>query len=177
MPALAETRKRLGITIAAMVLACIAAVAVLFSPLVQERSDDIAQLTNMERMKQQQVNRVGNIDQKITSAGQQIANFYQNRLPYRDSSISENLGKIATESGVKLEAVKYSPKEEVPAGLRPMEIDASLSGPYPQLARFLNAVERNQQIFFIVDSVDLGGEQNNEVRLQVKLRTFMRAGA
>ena len=177
MSALAETRKRVGIAFAFMALACIAAVAVLFSPLVQERSDDIAQLTNLERMKQQQVNHVGNIDQKIASAGQQISAFYQNRLPSRDSSISDNLGKLATESGVRLEAVRYLSKDEVPAGLRPVEIDASLSGQYPQLAHFLNSVERNQPVFFIVDSVDLGGEQNTVVRLQVKLRTFLRAGA
>jgi len=177
MPALAETRKRLGITFAAMGLVCAIAVAVLFSPLVQERADDISQLRTQQHMKQMQVNKVGDIDQKIASAGQQIAAFYKDRLPVRDSAISDNLGKIAAESGVKLESVKYSPKDVVPAGLRPVEIDASLSGQYPQLARFLNSVERNQPVFFIVDSIELGGEQNTGVKLQVKLRTFVRAGA
>ncbi|HEY2361573.1 MAG TPA: GspMb/PilO family protein [Candidatus Angelobacter sp.] len=177
MPALAETRKRLGIAFGAMGLGCVIAVAVLFSPLVQERADDISQLRSQQSMKQLQVNKVGDIDQKIASASQQISAFYQNRIPVRDSAISDNLDKIAAESGVKLEQIRYSTKDLVPAGLRPMEIEANLSGQYPQLAHFLNSVERNQPVFFIVDSIELGGEQNTGVRLQVKLRTFVRAGA
>jgi len=177
MPALAETRKRLGIAFAAMGLLCVVAVVILFSPLVQERADEINRLQAQEIIKQQQVNRVGDIDQKIASAGQQISSFFNNRLSSRDSAISDNLGKMATESGVKLEQVKYEPKDMVPAGLRPVEIEANLSGQYPQLARFLNSVERNQPIFFIVSSVDLGGEQGGVVKLQVKLRTFVWAGA
>ncbi len=177
MPGLRETRKRLVIAFAAMALLCLIAIAILFSPLVQERRDEITQLKLQEKMKQQQVNRVGDIDQKISSASQQISAFFKDRLPSRDSAISDNLGKVAAESGVKLEQVKYSPKDAVAAGLRPVEIEASLSGQYPQLARFLNSVERNQPVFFIVDSIDLGGEQNNIVKLQVKLRTFERGGA
>jgi Tfp pilus assembly protein PilO len=177
MPALAETRKRVWIAFAAMALICIVAVAVLFSPLVQERADDISQLRGQQNVKQAEVNKVGDIDQKIATASKQISAFYQNRIPTRDSAISDSLGKMAAESGVKLDQVRYSPKEMVPAGLRPMEIEANLSGQYPQLARFLNAVERNQPVFFIVDSIQLGGEQNTGVRLQIKLRTFVRAGA
>jgi Tfp pilus assembly protein PilO len=177
MAALTETRKRLGIVFAAMASLCVIAVAVLLSPLVQERSDEISQLRSQQSMKQIQVNKVGDIDQKIASASQQIAGFTKDRIPVRDSAISDNLGKIATESGVRLESVKYSPKDLVPAGLRPVEIEANLSGQYPQIARFLNSVERNQPVFFIVDSIQLGGEQNAGVKLQVKLRTFVRAGA
>jgi len=177
MPALAATRKRLGVTFAVLALACVVALAILFSSLVQERSDEIIQLQLQRSQKQQQVDRVGDIDKKIGEAGKQIADFYKDRLPARYSAISENLGKLASDSGVKLEQVKYGPKDAVPAGLRPVELEASLSGQYPQLARFLNSLERNQPVFFIVDSVDLGGEQNNVVKLQVKLRTFLRAGA
>jgi len=177
MPALVETRKRVGIAFATMGVVCVAAVVVLFSPLVQERAEDIAQLRSQQSVKQLQVNKIGDIDQKISSASQQISAFYQGRIPARDSAISDSLGKIVQESGVRLDQVKYSPKDMVPAGLRPMEIEANLSGQYPQLVRFLNSVERNQPVFFIVDSIELGGEQSVGVRLRVKLRTFVRTGA
>src|SRR3954451_21751220 len=163
MPSLEATRKRLGIAFAVMAVLCVVALVILFSPLVQERADEIMQLRAQQSMKQQQVSRIGDIDQKISAAGQQIAAFYQSRLSARDSAVSDNLGKIAADSGVKLEQVKYTPKETVPAGLRPVEIEANLSGQYPQLARFLNSVERNQPVFFIVDSIDLGGEQSGIV--------------
>ena len=168
MSALAETRKRLWIAFAAMAVVCLIALAVLFSPLVQERSDDITQLRSQQNVKQLQVNKVGDIDQKIASASKQIATFYENRIPVRDSSISDSLGKMAAESGVKLEQVRYLPKEVVPAGLRPVQIEANLSGQYPQLARFLNSVERNQPVFFIVDSIELGGEQFFAQRLDLR---------
>ena len=96
MAALTETRKRLGIAFAAMASLCVIAVAVLLSPLVQERSDEISQLRSQQSMKQIQVNKVGDIDQKIASASQQIAGFTKDRIPVRDSAISDNLGKIAT---------------------------------------------------------------------------------
>ncbi|HSS98479.1 MAG TPA: GspMb/PilO family protein, partial [Terriglobales bacterium] len=141
------------------------------------RSNKRTSVRSQQSMKQLQVNKVGDMDQKIASASQQITAFYQSRIPVRDSVIADSLSKIAQESGVRLEQVKYSPKDTVPAGLRPMEIEANLSGQYPQLARFLNSVERNQPVFFVVDSIELAGEQTAGVKLQVKLRTFVRAGA
>ena len=152
--------------------------AVLFSPLVgseKARLDELGQLRVQLHQKQQQVERVGDIDKKIATAGQQIDSFYKDRLPARYSAISENLGKLANDNGVRLEQAKYDSKGSGITGLNPVEVDASFSGQYPQLARFLNALERDQ-VFFVVDSVDLVGEQNNAVKLQMKLRTFLKTG-
>ncbi len=179
MPALTDTRKRLSIWIAAFVLVDLIALGVLFSPLVgseKERGDELQQLTIQAKQKRQEVERVGDIDKKIALATQQIDTFYKDRLPLRDSAVSDALGKLAAESGVKLEQVKYDPQDAVSAGLRPLAVEANLSGDYPQLARFLNSLERSQ-LFFIVDGVDFTGQQNNAVRLQMKLRTFLKASA
>ncbi len=178
MPALTETRKRLSIWLAALLLVDVIALVVLFSPLVgseKERGAELQQLTVQLKQRRQEVERVGDIDKKISLATQQIDSFYRDRLPMRDSAVSDALGKLAADSGVKLEQVKYDPKDAA-AGLRPLEVDASLSGDYPQLARFLNSLERSQ-LFFIVDGVDFSGQQNNVVRLQMKLRTFLKASA
>ena len=177
MAVLTETRKRLVMGFAALMIVDVLALVVLFSPLVgseKERGDQLQQLNIQLKQKRQEVERVGDIDKKIALAAQQIDAFYKDRLPNRDSAVSDSLGKLAAESGVKLEQVKYDPKEGSSAGLRPLQVEASLSGDYPQLARFLNALERNQ-VFFIVDGVDLTGEQNNVVKLQMKLRTFLKA--
>jgi type IV pilus assembly protein PilO len=81
---------------------------------------------------------------------------------------------VAAQSGVKITEVKYKVKDPEPVGLRPMEIEASLSGDYLQLVRFINALERDQ-LFFIIDSVQLGGEQGGVVKLQMKMQTFLKA--
>jgi type IV pilus assembly protein PilO len=176
---LTETRQRLMIAIGGLVLIDIIALVVLFSPLVgseKDRLEELDQLRVQSRQKQMEVERVGDIDKKIVLASQQIDTFYKDRLSARDSSVSESLSKLASQSGVKLEQVKYTPADKDTVGLLPVEVEANLTGDYPQLARFLNSLERSQ-LFFIVDSVDLGGEQNNIVKLQMKLRTFVKTGA
>jgi hypothetical protein len=64
----------------------------------------------------------------------------------------------------------------VPVGLVPVEVEANLGGGYLQLVRFVNSLERDD-LFFIVESVDLGGEQGDTVKLHMKLRTYLRTGA
>jgi hypothetical protein len=40
--------------------------------------------------------------------------------------------------------------------------------------RFINSLERDP-LFFIIDSVELGGEQGGVVKLQLKLETYQKA--
>lgn len=59
--------------------------------------------------------------------------------------------------------------------LQPVEMEADLSGNYVALAKFINALERDD-MFFIISSVELGGEQTGPIKLQMKLETYLRAG-
>ena len=54
-------------------------------------------------------------------------------------------------------------------------MEADLAGNYVALARFINALERDET-FFIINSVTLGGEQTGPVKLQMKLETYLKAG-
>src|SRR5207302_1784094 len=67
-------------------------------------------------------------------------------------------------------------KDPEPVGLRPVEIEADFAGDYLQLVRFINSLER-APLFFIINSIELGGEQAGVVRLQLKLQTYLRASA
>ncbi len=98
------------------------------------------------------------------------------RLPGQDSAISEALANLSKQSGVKIGEVKYRAKDPEPVGLRPVEIEADFSGDYLQLVRFINSLER-APLFFIINSIELGGEQAGVVRLQLKLQTYLRASA
>ena len=57
-----------------------------------------------------------------------------------------------------------------------MQMEAALSGSYTSLAKFINALERDE-IFFIIDSVDLGGQPQGPVKLSVKLEAYLKAGS
>lgn len=177
MPDLRDTRRKLKIAIGAMLGLDVIAAAVLFSPLVgstESRRQHMTDLWKELQSKTKQVEPLRGLDKKVVLAKQQIDGFYKDRLPAQDSAISAALGKIATQSGVKIGQLKYNLKDADATGLRPMYIEAELSGDYLQLVRFINALERDK-IFFIIDSVDLGGEQAGVVKLGMKLETYFKS--
>jgi type IV pilus assembly protein PilO len=179
MPDLKNTRRKLKIAITSLVLVDVAAAAVLFSPLVgseRGRREQLEQLWRELQWKTREVEPLRGLDKKVVLARQQIDNFYKDRLPGKDSTISEDLSRLAVQGGVKIGQIKYKVKEAEPVGLRPVQIEADFSGDYLQLVRFINSLER-EQLFFIIDSVELGGEQGGVVKLQMKLETYLKTGA
>jgi type IV pilus assembly protein PilO len=179
MPDLRETRHKVRIALAALAAADVIMMAVFFSPLIGSQGSRRQQLDQAWRELQQKTREVEplrGLDKKIPIARKQIDQFYAQRLPSQDSAISTDLGKVAAQSGVRIGSIKYVMKDAETVGVRRMEIEADLSGDYLQLVRFINALERNQ-MFFLVDSVGLGGEQSGVVKLQLKLETYLKTGA
>ena len=178
MPDLRDTRRKVKIALAALAAADVIMIAVFFSPLIGSQTSRRQQLDQAWRELQQKtrdVEPMRGLDKKIPIARKQIDEFYAQRLPAQNSAISADLGKVAVESGVKIGSIKYSMKDAEVVGVRRMEIDADLAGGYLQLVRFINALERDQ-MFFLVDSVGLGGEQSGVVKLQLKLETYLKTG-
>jgi hypothetical protein len=179
MPDLRDTRRRVKITLAILVLADVAAAGVLLSPLVgseRSRNEEMKQLWKELQVRTREVEPLRGLDKKIVVARQQIDDFYKNRLPAQDSAISQEVGKLASQSGVKIGGIKYTSKDPEQVGLRRVVVEADLSGEYLQLVRFINALERDN-LLFIIDSVELGGAQGGAVKLQMRLETYLKAGA
>ena len=179
MPDLQTTRRKLKTAFIALAAVNVAAVGVLLSPLAgsqRARRQQMDSLWKDLQQKTRQVEPLRGMDKKITLAQQQIDTFYKDRLPARDSAIVETLYRMAAQSGVKINGLKETPKDPEPVGLRPIEVDAELTGNYLQLVRYVNSLERDQ-VFFIVNSVELGGQQGGVVKLQIKLETFLKTGS
>ena len=70
--------------------------------------------------------------------------------------------------------MKYDEKDAAIEGLRKLNIEITLSGAYLQEVKFINALERDK-MFFLIDGVNLAEQQGN-VRLQLKLETYLRGG-
>lgn len=180
MADLRQTRKNLRIAIGILILVDLAAIGVLFSPWVGSavsRRVQQDQLWRELQIKTRQVEPLRGMDTKILLAHKEINDFYQERFPSQDYVISETLGKLATQNGVQMGAVKYKMDDELPIGLRPIEIEGDFSGGYLQLMKFINATERSR-LFFLIDSVDFAGEpqQQGNVQVRLKLETYMRSG-
>jgi type IV pilus assembly protein PilO len=179
MPDLKDSRRKVKIALAALVAVDVIAIVVFFSPLVgsqASRREQLDQAWKELQQKTRDVEPLRGLDKKIPVARKQIAEFYAQRLPAQDSAISADLGKVASQTGVRIENIKYGMKDPDTLGVRRVEVEADLAGDYLQLVRFVNALERNQ-LFFLVDSVVLGGEQNGVVKLQLKLETYLKTGA
>ena len=87
-----------------------------------------------------------------------------------------NWAKLAQANGVRILQVKYKEEDPETSGIVPVEIEGDFSGDYLQLARFINALERSK-LFYMVDSVGLAGESTGPVKLEVKLHSYLKAGA
>jgi len=181
MPDLRQTRKSIKTALAVLLGVDVVALVVLFSPLVgstESRRLELNQLWSELQVKTRQIEPLTNLPDKVHTADRQITDFYKKRFPTQDSQIATEFGKLAAANGVTIEAAKYpvDVKDEEVGRLYPVELDADLSGNYKSLATFINALERND-MFFLINSINLAGEQKGPIKLQMKLETYLKAGA
>ena len=178
MPDLRQTRKKITTALMIMGVVDLLALVVYVSPLVgsaETRKQNIAQLQGELTAKTKQVAPLKDLPDKVRLANREIAEFYKKRIPQQDSQIPAEFGKLANENGVAIEQVRYKLGEDTIGNLQPVELDADLGGNYTALARFINALERDD-MFFVINSITLGGEQQGPVKLNLKLEAFLRMG-
>jgi type IV pilus assembly protein PilO len=176
MPDLTRTRHKLKVAAIAMLSLDAIAAVLFFSPLVGSsvsRKEELQRLTMEQRQKTRQVEPLRGLDKKVALAKSEIDQFYRERIPSRESVISDEMGKLATENGVKLGQVKYETKEPEQVGLTPVLMEANCQGDYLHVVRFVNALERSKT-FFLVNTVVLGDAQGGTVKLQMKVESYLR---
>jgi type IV pilus assembly protein PilO len=179
MPDLRRTRKNLKTALAIMAGVDLLAAVVYFSPLVgsaETRRQEMNSLQTELITKTRQVAPLKDLPQKVVLASHQITDFYKKRFPTQESQILTELGKLKDANGVTIDQGKYKVTEAEAGGLERVEIEADFAGSYTSLARFINALERDE-MFFIINSVTLGGQQQGPVKLGVKLETYLKAGS
>jgi Tfp pilus assembly protein PilO len=179
MPDLRQTRKNIKIALAVLLGIDVVAVALLFSPLVgstESRRLELNRLWSELQTKTRQVEPLKDLDKKVVTANGQIAEFYKKRFPTQDSQIATQFGKLATASGVTIEQAKYKQGDSEIERLLPVEVEADLSGSYISLAKFINALERDDTLF-VINSITLAGEPTGPIKLTMKVETYLKAGA
>ena len=178
MPDLRHTRKKLKLTLAVLGGVDLLAAILYFSPLVgsaESRRMELNQLQAELTAKTRQVAPLKDLPEKVEIAKGQISSFYNHRFASQNSQIYTELGKVEAATGVKIDQVRYKPAETTSNGLLPIEMEADLSGSYTSLAHFINAIERDE-MFFVINTVTLGGEPQGAVKLSVKLEAYLKVG-
>ena len=177
MASIGEIRRKWMPALIGLVVLDLACVGYLLSPAGRSRQARVreyyelrAQLTK----KRQEVLPTRGMDQKLKQASQDITGFRDHRFPAQYSDVAEELGKLAADTGVRFAGLKYDEKEFSIEGLRKLNIEITLSGDYLQEVKFINGLERDK-MFFLIDGINLAEQQGN-VRLQLKLETYLRSG-
>lgn len=115
------------------------------------------------------------LDTKIQQAKKDQNAFYDNRFPASDSAVLKELGSLAIKNRVLLSREQYA-YGKLNQGVYETRMDASLSGDYTPIVRFINDLERDK-MFFIIDGIALSGQQSGLVNLRIRLTTFLRSPA
>jgi type IV pilus assembly protein PilO len=173
-----ELRKQARVLLIVLAVVDVAAAAILMSPVAGFRAAKLRQDEQIRKKWQDELHKalpVHDIDKKIQEARGQVTDFYQGRFPEVTSTVAVELGKVSDENNVKLSNVRYQADDETVEGLRRLQMDASLSGDYVKVVKFINALERDK-MFFLVDSVVLGEQQGGTVTLHLHLETYLRQG-
>jgi type IV pilus assembly protein PilO len=165
----------------------VAAIAVLLSPAGHSRQErqqayDSVRAQLMEKRREALPAR--DMDKKLEMARQEIASFYENRLPAHYSEISQSLNKLAQENHVQVLAIKYEPKPADISGLTMVQIGITVHGNYASQMEFMNALERSK-LLYVVNGISFGGTQPgpqqqgkgspDALNVQVSLNTYMRS--
>ncbi len=112
------------------------------------------------------------LDKRVEESRTRIHAFYEKRIPPNYSSIATRIGDLQVNSGVRLSRVQYTQGPPGP-DLTEISLDAGISGDYPQIMRFVNSLERDEN-FFVIRAMGLTGQQGGLVNLRLRVSTWLR---
>ncbi len=112
------------------------------------------------------------LDKRVEKSRAQMQSFYSKRIPPNYSTISGRIGELEVASGVRITRLQYAQGISGP-DLTEIAIESTISGEYPQVMRFINSLERDQN-FFLIRAMALAGQQGGQVNLRLSLSTWMR---
>jgi type IV pilus assembly protein PilO len=116
------------------------------------------------------------LDKKLEVSTADADAFYAKRLPYAVSEVAAELGALTKREGVHQTRTQYSyaPVLSGNDALTEVKMDASISGDYRPIMQFINATERDK-VFFVINNINLTGQQTGQVNLRLRLTTYLRA--
>lgn len=175
MPNLAPARNRFRTIAIALGVIAAAALLYLVTPLGSVKDARYKELNDAQRelmARRDQLAPLRGLPEKVKVSQGDIEKFRTERFAARFSVISSEIGKIAAKNNVTLSGVRYEAYEAALSPFQEVVIQADLSGNYGNVAKFINAVERNK-LFFVIEQIGLADEREGKVRLSLSLTTYM----
>ena len=136
------------------------------------RPEELAQLRQQERVAQMQAAPLRDLPEKVKDASQGAERFYDGRVAGADSAIVAELGELAQKADVRITRLQYGYAPAV-KDVTEVRMDASISGDYTPVMRFINSMERDR-MFFVINGLTLTGQQGGLVNLRLRVTTYLR---
>jgi Tfp pilus assembly protein PilO len=116
----------------------------------------------------------------MPSTQQDCDKFEKSLLPSNTgySAVTEELSEIARKTGLQFSSKNFHQKDVASRKLTEVELEASISGDYASVVKFLNGLQRSQNVY-VVDGLALSSENQaqgppNVLRLSLRMRTYFR---
>lgn len=178
MTSIQRMRRNFTVIFAVLGVICIALIVYLVWP----GSSRAAQRNEEQELKKElELKQLGaaplhGVDKKLADSSKQVDDLYKDRVANRWSVISERVQKIAQETGVSAQNIKYSADKTGLPDLQRIKIETTVSGDYSKIPRFINALERDKMLFLITQ-LSLNGQDGGVVQVQIKFDTFLKETA
>ena len=146
----------------------------------RQPQDELAILTRNRDLLKADITRAQDIRKKIPAIQQDCDKFEESLYPASKgySSVSAELDSIASKAGLIIDSTGFRQSEIKGRDLEQVEIDTVVDGSYVQVVRFLNGLQRAQNIY-AVEALDAKADSspggNGKVRVQIHLKTYFRA--
>jgi Type II secretion system (T2SS), protein M subtype b len=141
--------------------------------------DELAVLTRNRDLLRADITRAQEIRKKIPAIQEDCDNFEGSLYPASKgySSVSAELDSIASKSGLTIESSGFHQSDIKGRDLQQVEIDTVVDGSYSQVVRFLNGLQRSQNVYAVEAleaKADAAQGANGRVRVSMHIKTYFR---
>jgi type IV pilus assembly protein PilO len=141
---------------------------------------DVMVLTRNRDLLRADIARAQEIRQSIPDIKQDCDRFEQSLYPAASgySSVSAELGEIARKAGLQVEGGTFRQTDVKGRGLTEVQIDATVTGGYAAVVRFLNGLQRSSNVY-AVEGLSAKSELSQQgptgqVRVTMHIKTYFR---
>jgi Tfp pilus assembly protein PilO len=144
---------------------------------------ELANLTRNRDLLRADIKRGQDIRQKIPAIAKDCDQFEQSLAPESTgySQVSAELGAMAAKSGLQLESRTFKQEPVKGRGLTEVEIAADVSGSYDGVVKFLNALQRSNNVYAVEslaaksETGTSAAQRGGELRVSLHIKTYFRA--
>jgi Tfp pilus assembly protein PilO len=139
-------------------------------------ADQVRLLRRRRDLMAADIKRAADIRKSLPSVENDSKTFYDTKLWPTGSAYSAllaDLGALAHQSGLQITSSRFRQKNIEKRSVDEVGISVTMTGAYPSLVSFINALERSGN-FYLLDSLSLDSSNEGSLRLNLELRTYFR---